>query len=192
MTTTRVKLGGTALLAVALATILATVVFAATRYRIVVEAEHYNSIKASMTAKGGDSTASSGKYVEYPLKRPHAQAENSAIKGDGGHATFKVKVPEQGNYLVYVRSWWYDACGNSFFLVVDDKPAQIVGGDGTLQTWKWRKAPRAYALTAGVHTIKLQNREDGARADEILVTNDTRTTPTGRMAETPAYLVAND
>jgi len=181
----------TVLLACVLVGTLAAAVFAATRYNIVIESEHYNTIKASTTVRGGDTTASNQKFTEYPLKRPHATSENSGIQGDGGYVTFKVNIPEQGNYTVWVRTWWYDACGNSFFLVVDTKPAQIVGGDGTFKTWKWRKAPQPYALTAGVHTFKVQNREDGARADQILITNDTRTIPTRAMTETAQYRVTD-
>ena len=189
MTNGRVRIGATVLLTCVLVGALAAAVFAAQRYNIVIEAEHYNAIKPSTVVKAGDTTASNEKYTEYPLKRPHALSENPAVKGDGGYVLFQVRVPEQGSYTVWVRSYWYDACGNSFFLVVDDKPAQVVGGDGTFKTWKWRKAPQPYALTAGTHAFKLQNREDGARADQILITNDTRTIPTRAMAETPDYRV---
>ena len=79
------------------------------RYNIVIEAEHYNSIKPSTVVKTGDTTASNGKYTEYPLKRPHATSENSGVQGDGGCVYFKVRVPEAGTYTVWVRTWWYDA-----------------------------------------------------------------------------------
>jgi hypothetical protein len=176
-------------LAAILAGVLATAVWAAGRYKIVIEAEHYNAVKPSTVAKTGDKTAGGAGYVEYPLRRPHATSENPAVKGDGGYALYKVKIPEAATYTIWVRTFWWDACGNSFFLIVDDKPAQTVGGDGTYQTWKWRKAPQAYALTAGTHIIKLQNREDGARADQLLITNDARTIPTRAEAETPQYRV---
>jgi hypothetical protein len=190
MTRNRGRIGVTVLLTCVLVGALAAAVFAAQRYNIVVEAEHYNTIKPSTVVKAGDTTASNENYTEYPLKRPHAASENPEIKGDGGYVLFKVNIPEQGNYTMWLRTWWYDACGNSFFLVVDDKPAQIVGGDGTYKTWKWRKAAQSYALTTGVHNIKVQNREDGARLDEILITNETRPiVPTRAMAETPQYRV---
>ena len=48
--------------------------------------------------------------------------------------------------------------------------------------------PDHAALTAAiVEAIKLQNREDGAKADQILITNDSRTTPVRAMTETPQY-----
>jgi len=172
------------------AALLASAAMAA-RHRIVIEAESYNEIKASTRVVSGDSTASGGKYTEYPLRRPHATSENPEIKGDGGYVLFKVSVPEQGNYKLWLRTWWYDACANSFFVIVDDKPAVVAGGDATYRSWQWRDIKQPYALTAGVHTIKVQNREDGARLDEILLANDDRWKPVKAMAETPEYKVSN-
>jgi hypothetical protein len=192
MTLRRVHVSMAALLALVIVALLVSAAIAAGRYRIVLETEHYNAIKDSTKVRSGDSTASGGKYVEYPLKRPHATSENSAIKGDGGYVLFKVKVPESGNWIVWVRGWWYDGCGNSYFLVVDDKPPQTVGQDATYRVWTWRKASQPYALSAGTHTFKLQNREDGARADQLLITNDARYKPVRAMAETPEYRITDD
>ena len=190
MTCRRSSLIRVALIVLSVVTILG-VAFAQTptRYRIVVEAEHHNAIKASCAEVNGDSTASNGGYIWYPIKRPHATSENPAVKGDGGYALYKVKIPAKGQYYVWVRGWWQDGCGNSWFLVVDDGDPQTEGQDATYQTWKWRKASQAYTLSAGVHTFKLQDREDGARIDQILITNDARFQPVRAMAETADYLV---
>ncbi len=188
MMTRRIHTLAALLMVCVLLTLLASTALAG-RYRIVIETEHYNAIKPSTKVKTGDSTASGGKYTEYPLKPRHATSENSSIKGDGGYVLFKVKVPENGNWYVWVRGWWYDGCANSYFLIVDDKPPQTIGQDATYRVWKWRKASQPYALSAGTHTFKLQNREDGARADQILITNDARYKPVRAMAETPDYRV---
>jgi hypothetical protein len=188
MTARRIHLLTVALMALALVTLLTSAALAG-RYRIVLETEKHNAIKLSTTVRSGDTTASGGKYTEYPVKRPHATSENDSIKGDGGYVLFKVKIPESGNWIVWVRGWWYDGCGNSYFLIVDDKPPQTVGQDATYRVWKWRKASQPYALPAGTHTFKLQNREDGARADQILITNDARYKPVRAMTETPEYRV---
>ena len=178
-----------ALVAVAaLAVLTVALAQGVTRYRIVVEAEHNNAINPSMKVVSGDSNASNSKWVEYPLKRPHAQSENPAVKGDGGYATYKVNVPATGTWKVWIRRWWQDGCGNSFFLSVDGGSPQTVQ-DATYQVWKWTKAPQAYSLSAGTHTFKLQNREDGARCDELLITNDALFQPVRAMAETAQYLV---
>jgi len=177
-----------ALVALVTVVLVSVALAQATRYRIVVEAEHHSSIQASMHVVSGDSNVSNGKYVEYPLKRPHATSENPAVKGDGGYATYKVKIPATGQYTMWIRRWWQDGCGNSFFLSVDGGSPQTIQ-DATYQTWKWTKATQAYSLSAGTHTFKLQNREDGARCDEILITNDARFSPVRAMSETSEYLV---
>ena len=70
----------------------------------------------------------------------------------------------------------------------DTTPA-IFGKDGTYQVWHWVKG-KTYNLTAGWHYIRFQNRQDGARLDEFLLTTDSRYVPVGAVKETPEYLKA--
>jgi len=162
------------ILMVALLILVSSTALAA-RHRIVVEAEKYDEIKASTIVDSGDTKASCGKCVVYP--------ENAAsgTKGDGGYVLYDITIPEDGNWLIWLRTNWSDGCGNSFFLIVDDRTPQIVGGDGTYNVWKWRKGRVAYPLTAGKHKVKVQNREDGAKLDQLLITNDARFMPTREM-----------
>jgi len=148
----------------------------------VTEAENCAAIAAS-AAKISDATASGGKAVTYPLKRPHADQENPGIKGDGGNTIYKVNLPREGTYRIWVLAWWYDGCGNTYFVNVDNTGTQVVGQDGTYKRYHWVAANETYSLAAGQHTIKLQNREDGARADEVLITDDLRWTPVKAMPE---------
>jgi len=159
----------------------------AARVKIVIEAEHYSSLTPSMTV-GADKVASGGKYVYIPLRRPHGEDESGPT--DAGNTVYKFKVPAPGVYRLWVRANWYDSCGDSFFVVVDNQPQSWVGEDGTYQKWHWVKG-KTYQLSAGVHTIKFQNREDGAKLDQFLLTNDLRYVPTRIEAETPAYIVAD-
>jgi hypothetical protein len=69
-------------------------------------------------------------------------------------------------------SWW------------TDKPAVYIE-DATYQTWHWVKGPRL-TLSAGQHTIRIQNREDGARLDQFMLINSTRYVPTGSRRRTAA------
>ncbi len=155
--------------------------------KIVVEAEHYYSIQASM-AKVTSQVASGGAYIHIPLQRPHGTTEGAPI--DSGYALFKINVPQAGTYNLFGRAHWYDGCGNSFFLKIDDKPAVVFGNDGTYQVWHW--VPRQglrISLTAGVHTFRFQNREDGAKLDQFLLTTDTRYVPVSAETETPQYII---
>ena len=60
--------------------------------------------------------------------------------------------------------------------------------DATYQTWHWVKGPKL-TLTAGQHTIRMQNREDGARMDQFMLVNSTRYVPTRVETRTGQYVV---
>ena len=172
-----------------LALILAVGVIAALAYgattKVVFEGEHYTSITPSMT-QGSSGDASNGAYVQVPLQRPHGYEEGAPT--DTGKAVYKIKIPVAGSYRVWARCHWYDGCGNSFFLKIDDKPAVVLGQDGTYQRWHWVKGPTLH-LGTGQHTIVLQNREDGSKLDEALLTTDLRYVPVRIEKETAAYVV---
>ncbi len=164
--------------------IVASLVWAGTT-KIVVEGEDYYSIKPSM-AKAASEVASGKAYVHIPLRRPHAATESEP--SDDGNARFKVKIPSGGNYRLWARANWYDGCGNSFFVIVDDKPSTVIGQDGTYQRWHWVKGAR-YQLTEGTHVFRFQNREDGAKLDQFLLTTSTRYVPVRAEKRTPEYIV---
>ncbi len=172
---------------VALAVLVAASLVWAASVKIVAEGEDYVSIKPSMvrttTTAGG---VSGKKYIQIPLRRPHATTETGP--SDDGNARFKINVPSSGSYRLWLRAWWYDACGNSFFVIVDDKPAVSVE-DPTYQTWHWVKGPKL-TLSAGTHTIRIQNKEDGARLDQFLLTNNSRYVPTRVETRTPQYILS--
>jgi len=162
---------------------LAALVWAGTT-KIVVEGEAYYSIKPSMAVATSE-VASGGKYVQIPLRRPHAATETDPA--DDGHAKYRVKAPADGNYRLWALCSWYDGCGNSFFVIVDENPATIIGQDGTYQRWHWVKGPRVQ-LSAGWHWIKIQNREDGAKLDQFMLTTSERYVPVAKEAPTPEFI----
>lgn len=156
-------------LAAAIAGVLAVLASAAFAGNIVVEAEHYKTIASSMT-KITDSHASAGAAIGIPLRRPHATTETGP--GDTGNATYKIRVNSAGLYQFWARAKWYDACGNSFFVLLDStrvNPKTPYVTDQTFRKWHWVAGP-TMRLSAGVHTIRIQNREDGAQLDQWLLT----------------------
>ncbi|MEA3399792.1 MAG: hypothetical protein U9R79_00970 [Armatimonadota bacterium] len=167
--------------------VAASLVWAAT-IKIVVEGEDYYSIKPSM-AKHASEVASGKAYIHIPLRRPHAATETEP--SDDGNARFRIRVPASGVYRLWARGHWYDSCGNSFFLIVDDKPATVIGEDGTYQKWHWVKGPRLQ-LSAGVHIIRIQNKEDGAKLDQFMLTNNSRYVPVRAEKRTPQYIIKPD
>lgn len=161
-------------------------VASAAMVKIVVEAGDYSSIKPSMVKTTTTSSAVGNKdYIQIPLRRPHATTETGPA--DTGNAVYKIKVPASGTYQLWMRTWWYDACGNSFFVIVDNNPSVYVE-DPTYQTWHWVKGPRL-TLSAGTHTIRVQNREDGARMDQFMLINNTQYVPTRVESRTSQYIV---
>ena len=88
-----------------------------------------------------------------------------------GWVAWEIEVPVAGSYLLSADCWWLDDKGNSLYLQVDDGPEVTFGNDGDLTHWHTVRAPEALKLAAGKHTLRLLNREDGARVRGILLTN---------------------
>ncbi|MGC9320004.1 MAG: hypothetical protein ACP5KN_18375, partial [Armatimonadota bacterium] len=61
----------------------------------------------------------------------------------------------------------------------------------TYQKWHWVKGPRLQ-LSAGVHTIRFQNKEDGAKLDQFMLTNNSRYVPVRAETRTPQYIIKPD
>jgi hypothetical protein len=156
----------------------------AARAKIVVNALHYYSITPSMHL-GSAKTAIAGKYIEVPLHRPHG--ENESGPTDNGNAVYWIKVPSNGTYRLWAHANWYDTCGDSFFVIVDEDKSWI-GEDGTCGKWHWVKG-RSYTLSAGDHSIRFQYREDGAKLDQFMLTADSRYVPTRPEHETLNYVI---
>lgn len=115
--------------------------------------------------------ASGGKCLEIPEgagKPPEA----------GGEAIYKFEAQNDGKFVLWIRSWWTDGCGNSLTLILDNGRPFIFGEDGTFKAWHWVRGMKA-ELKAGAHELKIQNREDGIKIDQILFASDTRYVPTG-------------
>ena len=72
--------------------------------------------------------------------------------------------------------------------IVDETPSTVIGEDGTYGSWHWVKGARI-TLTAGQHVIRFQNREDGAKLDQFLLTNNSRYVPVRAETRTPQYII---
>ena len=162
--------------------------------KIVVEAENYSAIKASMVKKKDSKASGKGWCIWIPLRRPHATEETGP--GDDGYAEYKIKIPRTGRYYFWARCHFFDSCGNSFYILVDTTKVTsktLFIGDSTYGKWHWvggldQKSVKV-DLTKGVHTIRVQNREDGARMDQFLLTTDHRRAPTRIEKETAQYII---
>jgi hypothetical protein len=147
--------------------------------KIVVEAEKYTTTQPSM-CKIADTMAGGRAAVQIPLRRPHPEGE--AGPGDTGHATYTFSIVAPGTYQFWARAWWYDAFGNSFFVLLDGNVVNATTPwvtDQAFRMWHWVAGP-VLKLSQGTHTLRIQNREDGARLDQWLLT----TTPRARWKPT--------
>ena len=112
---------------------------------------------------------SGGTYLEI------AQGKGNPPKMTAGMASYTIQIDEEGDYVLWCRTWWLDECSNSFFINVDDANPFVFGEDSTLKTWHWVKAPsrlKQLTLAKGKHTLTIRNREDGVCLNQILLTHD--------------------
>lgn len=157
--------------------------------RIVVEAQSFYNIKPSMVLKA-DREASGGRCIEVPLKQPRAEETGPA---DDGHAEYRIRIPADGAYQFWGRCWWYDSCGNSFFILVNTdrvtEKTPIITGQ-TYKRWHWVAGP-VFNLKSGTYRIRIQYREDGPRMDQFILTTTPRNRwqPTRIERETPQHII---
>ena len=159
----------------AVAVLIGIAGFAAAGGTICFEAESAETVAASMQTRSV-ADASEGACLELPQG---AGNPPDVIEGD---ATCAFLVPKGGTYALWCRVWWLDECGNSFTMTIDDGKPFTFGQDGTYKEWHWVKAPPAFrkiSLKEGRHTLRIQNREDGARLDQIVLTANRRYVPVG-------------
>ena len=119
--------------------------------------------------------AASGKsYLEIP------QGKGNPPEILTGKAEWKFSVAQDEDYFMWCRVWWVDSCGNSLSVSVDGAKPFALGQDATFKAWHWVKAPARLTqldLTKGPHTLKISNREDGVKIDQILLVDDKRYVP---------------
>lgn len=153
---------------------------------IVVEAEHYSSLGPPMVVNS-HREASGGKFVEIPKSGLAGSA-----KGGQGYTEYRINIPQNGAYQLWGRVWWHDHTHNSFYVLVDTTAVSARTPDihgYTYQKWDWTPGP-VLRLTKGVHVVRFQQREEGSRLDQWLLTLSPMKdwTPKGVYPQTDAFL----
>jgi hypothetical protein len=93
--------------------------------------------------------------------------DNSELNGAAGvHARFDLL--EAATYESWFRVLWKHGCANSVLVQVDDRPASMVGNDGTYGVWQWIAGP-TFTLQKGGHQLTLAPREALVRVDRIIL-----------------------
>jgi hypothetical protein len=130
------------------------------------------TLKAPMRT-ASDSGASSGQYIWVP----EGSGSNSN-PGYGGYAEYSFDVPVAGQYVLWGRVLSNSGSNDSFFVSLDNS-GYLIWDTLISGSWVWDRAinrdvadPAYFNLTAGTHTLRIEQREDGAKVDRLLLTND--------------------
>ncbi len=160
--------------------------------RVLIEAEDYREIAFPAVLAAGEpfpatilSGASNGKSCYIGPEKWNDKWKKGQVKGEfrkgheearnPGFARYEFTVPEAGDYVLWVRAFWVDDCGNSIAVSIDGcKPVPLTGS--TYGRWLWFKLrdienePLRIRLDkAKKHVITICNREDDLYFDQILL-----------------------
>ena len=104
-----------------------------------------------------------------------------------GGVELSFTLPESGNYYIWARAMGLDWHSNSFWISIDngtDYHFEILPRDDDRWGWEWKPAPppdeyeEAVWLSAGTHSMRFKSRENAARLDAVLITDDPDYIPT--------------
>lgn len=136
-----------------------------------------------VAAQSADMYGGAG-YLECPdgwIDRCGLSAEKGRPGDLPGKAFYKVEIPRDDVYFVFIHAKWLDSCGNSVWLRFDDGEYKLVtDSEGkTADGWKWawhvvreKDGPKPYKLTKGAKTLELAVHEDGPCFDQIFISTD--------------------
>jgi hypothetical protein len=126
-----------------------------------------------------DSAASGGQYL-------------TTTTANTGSVTFTFTAPSAGSYYVWGKIQAVDGNSDSWFVSADAGPTDVYDDAQSYGSfWQWTEVngrgtsgvsfalnPRVFTLGAGTHTITFGGREQGAKLDKVLITNDASFVPT--------------
>ncbi|MBI5150110.1 MAG: DUF4215 domain-containing protein [Candidatus Omnitrophica bacterium] len=141
-----------------------------------IETENADSVAAPMEIVA-DTTASGGKFVYVP----NGKGTSLSVPAPG-MASYTVTIPKDGNYVLWGKVIAQYSNDDSFFVQVDSGTNYTWNTpDGN--TWHWARVKDmfqgniTFPLSAGVHTIKVKQREDGTKIDQLFLTDDLNRIP---------------
>jgi len=107
--------------------------------------------------------------VEGEFRKGHEEARNP------GFVRLVFEVPATADYVLWLRAYWVDDCGNSVDISIDgSRPGGLTGS--TYGKWLWQPlrsiendAVRLHLEQGKKHTLVICNREDDLYFDQILL-----------------------
>jgi hypothetical protein len=116
-----------------------------------------------------DEQRSGGAYMSIP---------GSGMGKDAGtYLSFDLKVGHGGTFYIWLLGYGPSDSADSFYVRADG--GKLVQANLTRKSWGWKRADGTIALSDGAHVLKIQNRENGARVDKLLLTKDKSFVPSG-------------
>ncbi len=119
-----------------------------------------------------DASASAGQYVWVP---------NGSGNDGPGYVELSFTVPTTGDYSLWGKVIAPSGADNSFYVAVDGGTDYYWSISGDPTTWTWDEI-NTYTLNAGTHTVRIKQREDGTKLDQLWITNEAGSTPGTRVA----------
>jgi hypothetical protein len=149
------------------------------------EAEHGQGLSAPMRVEATPE-ASGGQYVWVP-ERTGNLTDASA---PGGEALYQFTAPVTGTYVVWGQVSAPSTASDSFFVAMDEAPYFVWGLPRDVSgAWQWAALSEAgskqavrFELAAGEHTLRVKQREDGAKLDRLVITNEMEFIPPAATA----------
>ncbi len=122
-------------------------------------------------------------YIGIDGKAFGCQFIYSSRNAGGGEGTgsINIDIPTAGTYFLWARLLGQGETRNSFFVKIDNGTEYVLEVPA-YNRWIWVQLPVArgsadpapFVLTAGPHTLHIRGRENYARIDRVVLTNDPR------------------
>jgi hypothetical protein len=129
------------------------------------------TLVAPLRGVSGAAGAFDSGYIDTPAGTATGSATSPA-----GTATFGVNIPTAGTWYLWVRMYGPTTGSDAMYESVNGASRALITPSVTAQ-WQW-VAGRSYTLAVGLQSVELGGREAQARADRILLTNDSTFVPT--------------
>lgn len=161
---------------------------------LTIECEDYKEIadKAGEIELIKTASQSEGKVIKFLMVAGDEEFKKSGLKDNfkeeklagtlPGKVVYEFEAPRDDTYYLNLRAQWFDTCGNSVWVKIDDgKFAFVEDEDGKIgdknYQWAWHQfvatgQPIPYVLKKGKHTLTMSLREHGMLLDKWIVTTD--------------------
>ncbi len=161
---------------------------------VVMEAESYFTNTARSDHAWTETTAQadySGSSAMVADPNTGANIKKSSVSLSP-EMTYEVDFAAEGTYFVWARIYGEEHVDNTIHMGLNGFPSASKMETATLGAWAWTNVDAKGNLltvgvtTAGVNTVHLWMREEGAHVDKVILTTDVNFVPTGQgPAESP-------